>query len=173
MKSKRTWLLLAGLICAALLTLVYLKERDPMHDRVHSKERREWKGAAIEKIQKRVDDPAWLDKELATVKATHEQERYLTRNWLSDDILLFENGEWIAYASHCAKEDARIFDIFIGCGSDGRWYYSTYHFCAGMVVLRMEGRPQSLVSFIQDCSLREFDGHSDECLKQTWPPKTP
>ena len=84
------------------------------------------------------------------------------------------NGEWIAYTNICRKQDFKIQDLFIGRASDGKWYYSTYHFCIDMVVLRMredmlEPRPGSVKQFADEYYLKEFDGRSDECLRKTWP----
>jgi len=88
---------------------------------------------------------------------------------------MMKNGEWIAYANICQKEDWRIHDIFIERASDGQWYYSTFQFCTGMIVLRMqgeaEGQPESVPKFVQEYYLRPFDGRSDECLGTTWPLK--
>jgi hypothetical protein len=81
------------------------------------------------------------------------------------------NGEWMAYRNVCAKEEDRIADLVIGRGSDGKWYYSTFHFCIGMLNLRTMEQPESLPRFQTEYFLQEFDGHSDECLKKTWPPK--
>jgi hypothetical protein len=39
-----------------------------------------------------------------------------------------------------------------------------------MVVLRMEEQSDDLAAFSKSYYLREFDGHSDECLQKTWPP---
>ncbi len=87
-------------------------------------------------------------------------------------IIVMTNGQWMAYRNVCAKEKEGIPDLFLGRGSDGRWYYSTYHFCIRMIVLKdMLGQPESLAQFVQEGFLREFDGHSDECLKKTWPLK--
>jgi hypothetical protein len=82
------------------------------------------------------------------------------------------DGEWMAYRNIGAKEQGRIPDLFIGRGCDGRWYYSTYHFCTGMAVLKaaME-QPKTLAKFRADCFLQEFDGRPDEFLKRTWPLK--
>ena len=80
------------------------------------------------------------------------------------------NGDWLAYANICQKEDSRIQDLFLGRGSDGRCYYSTYHFCKGMIGLKMEEQADDLVEFAKTYCLRQFDGHSDECLQKTWPP---
>lgn len=78
-------------------------------------------------------------------------------------------GDWIAYTNICQKQDRRIEDLFIGRGSDGQWYYSTFHFCKGMLVLRGEDRPEDLRSFAKGYFLRTFDGRSDESLRKTWP----
>jgi len=170
MKAKLKWLLLAGVLGLALLAFAFL--RDPMHGRLHAKARKQWKDAAIANIERRVADVASLERELATIKAGLEANGSDADGWFNKNTLLLKNGDWIAYASQCSKEDGRIHDIFIGRASDGKWYYSTYHFCVGMLVLRMDGRPESLPKFISDCSLREFDGRSDECLNRTWPPMT-
>lgn len=79
------------------------------------------------------------------------------------------NGDWLAYANICHKQDGRIRDLFLGRGSDGRWYYSTFHFCNQMIVLKMEEQSTNLVEFAKTYYLREFDGRSDECLQKTWP----
>ena len=85
------------------------------------------------------------------------------------------NGDWIAYSNVCSKQNRRIHDLFIGRGSDGKWYFSTYHFCINMIALRIrtdiEGAHGSLLEFSNDCYLSEFDGSSDVCLQKTWPPK--
>ncbi len=149
------------------LALAHLVFRPP--DLNQAKWRREWKDATISLLEKRVADAGWVTQELAAVKAKLAAEGEEDDGWFSSNLLLLKNGDWIAYASRCRKEDWRIPDIFIGRGSDGKWYYSTYHFCRGMLALRVDDRPESLTKFITSYSLREFDGHSDECLKKTWP----
>lgn len=90
--------------------------------------------------------------------------------WISEDLIVMTNGQWIAYRNVCQKEGERIPDLFLGRGSDGRWYYSTYHFCVRMLNLKdVMGQPKSLTEFRQTYYLREFDGHSDECLKEPRP----
>ena len=83
--------------------------------------------------------------------------------------MLVKNGDWIIYASRCHKQDPRVYDIFIGRASDGKWYYSSYHFCIGMFVLAFDGQPCDLPAFIKQYHLREFDGESDDALQKTWP----
>jgi len=88
--------------------------------------------------------------------------------WLTDQIILTRKGEWLAYANSCQKQDGGIADIFLARGSDGSWYYSTYHFCVGMVVLRMDEQPEDLATFAKTYFLQAFDGQSDDCLQRTW-----
>lgn len=89
-------------------------------------------------------------------------------------MILMQSGEWLVYKSHCNKRPPHyVSDIFLAKGSNGKWFYSTYHFCVGMLVLRMDQdiQPPSLDYFVTEYDLREFDGKSDECLKATraWP----
>jgi len=136
-------------------------------DRLHAKARKQWKAAAISQIDQKVHDTRWLESELLELK---KQSVADSERWVSENMILATNGDWIVCASKCSKEDWKIHDIFIGRASDGKWYYSTYHFCVGKMVLKMETQPASLKDFVQSYSLREFDGQSDECLKRTWPP---
>ena len=85
-------------------------------------------------------------------------------------IILTRKGEWLAFANRCQKQDGRIPDIFLARGSDGRWYYSTYHFCIDMINLRSEEQPEDLADIGRAYFLQTFDGHSDDCLQKTWPP---
>ena len=140
-------------------------------DRLHTKARKEWKEKAIAEIGRRVGDVKWLAAETNTLAAIAAKDSSDSDAWLSDQLVLMTNREWIAYASECIKQDPRIHDIFIGRGSDGKWYYSTFHFCVGMLELRTGDQPESLAKFAESYSLREFDGSSDECLNLTWPPK--
>lgn len=134
-----------------------------------SRARREWKNSAITDISSRAGDPDWVKNELAGL-AANGTDPYDPDTWLSPNLILMRNGDWLVYASVCHKRDRRIRDIFLARGSDGQWYYSTYHFCIGMINLTMNDQPQDLESFIKEYYLRTFDGQSDECLKKTWPP---
>lgn len=167
MKAKQKWLLLAGVLGLAAVAFVFL--RDPMHGRLHAKARKEWKEAATADIERKTADRAWVEREIAAVKDKLGTQGEGEANWLSGEMLLMKDGSWITYAAKCSKEDSRIHDIFIGWSSDGKWYYSTFHFCIKMFDLRYEDQPQNLAQFITAFSLREFDGRSDECLNKTWP----
>ncbi len=148
-------LLLAGIATAVFLRVPSLK----------LSARREWKERSIAEISACIAGSAWPGNELALLKT-----RTGEAGWLSDHMILMRNGDRLAYANSCQKQDGRMPDIFLARGSDGLWYYSTYHFCIGMIVLRMEEQPEDLVGFTNTYFLRTFDGHSDDCLQKTWPP---
>ena len=133
-----------------------------------------WKNGAIPTIAKLAEDRAWREKEIKLVATETNDQRVIASGWLTDNLILMENGEWLVYKSHCSKEKPHaVRDIFLAKGSDGNWYYSTFHFCVGMVGLRLEQetQPTSLAAFAHEYNLRQFDGRSDECLKETatWP----
>ncbi len=155
-------------VCAAMAGLVFFFGVPP---RLDSKARKQWKEKAIAEIARQTKDTTPFLKEIGAMKTRPSVKSEWDR-WISEDVVLMTNGEWVAYRNICAKEKGRIPDLFIGRGSDGKWYYSTYHFCIGMIVLRtMMDQPESLAKFRADCFLQEFDGRSDECLKTTWPLK--
>ncbi len=155
------------MLCVAALGLAVLMGGE----RLNSKARKEWKEKAIVEVAQQTSDTAQVRKEIESLKTKPSGDSEWDR-WISDDIIVMTNGEWMAYRNTCAKEEGRIPDLFLGRGSDGKWYYSTYHFCIGMIVLKtMMDQPESLTKFRSDGYLREFDGHSDECLKKTWPLK--
>lgn len=162
--NRRITILVLGLcvLVAGVLVALFV-ERDPLR----TKQRRAWKDQAIQKIERRLGDRQALEAEMARIGqavATGPAQDA----WIGDDLLVMKNGDWIACENICRKEDSRIHDLFVGRGSDGKWYYSTFHFCRGKVVLRMEVQPDSLAQFVDGYWLVPFDGRSDDCLKPTW-----
>ncbi len=170
---KRVLPLVSVACMTALIGIAIAYHALGLHDPNFNRWRREWKDTTVASLAKQSADSAWVAKEISAVKAKLAAQGEEDDGWFSGNLLLLKNGDWIAYASRCSKEDWRIRDIFIGRASDGNWYYSTYHFCRGMLSLRVDDRPESLAKFIATYSLREFDGRSDECLKKTWPTPQP
>lgn len=132
--------------------------------------RRAWKEKAIAEISSQVADPMWPSNEVARLSHLGTSDPSDSDRWLSERLILMRNGDWLTYRSVCQKENRRIADLFIARGSDGRWYYSTFHFCVGMLDLKVEDQSEDLPAFVKTYYLRPFDGHSDECLQKTWPP---
>ncbi|MCY2952811.1 MAG: hypothetical protein NTU53_12685 [Planctomycetota bacterium] len=132
--------------------------------------RRDWKNQAVAEIVKLAADSQWLSQELAAVRKRCPPGSRFEGAWFSKDLALAGDDQWLIYKSKCSKEDWRIDDIFIAKASNGKWYYSTYHFCIGMLCLKIDIQPRDLDALISKYALREFDGQSDDALKTTWPP---
>ena len=165
--TKRRLTILGVVICALAggVTVAVLAKGG----RLHAKPRREWKAQAIAQIERRINDRQALQIEINRIVRTSPASRS-AGSWVGDGVLVMKNGDWIACKNICSKENWRIHDLFIGRGSDGKWYYSTFHFCIGMTVLRhMESwQPDSLAQFADAYWLVPFDGRSDLCLNATW-----
>ena len=166
----KKWLRIAGAV--VLLVAISFAAVVRQGHQLKSSARRNWKQKSIAEIVARVADSAWPSNELARLQASNISNPGAYETWLSDRIVVTRKGEWLAYANICRKEDRSIYDLFLARGSDGRWYYSTYHFCIGMVVLRMDEQPADLAGFTKKYFVRTFDGQSDECLQKTWPPES-
>jgi hypothetical protein len=150
-------IIIVGLLaCAATAVIVYALKKADVH---HSAERRAWKNAAINAIEES------LRENPATPAAAGEEAEWMSAEWIH-----CMNGDWLAYRQQCHKQDPKVHDIFIAKGSDGRWYYSDYHFCVGAMVLDSDGQPESLKQFKDAYYLVEFDGDSDDALNPTWNP---
>ena len=157
-------LALAG-IATSLIILLPVGEQA----RLHASARKRWKEQAIADVMKRSADGPSVTNELAALRETSKSGD--DRDWIGINALLMVNGEYLIYSDINSKEDGRIYDLFIARGSDGRWYYSTFHFCMNMVSARMEDPPGSIAAFAATFFAKEFDGCSDECLRKTWPVK--
>ena len=158
---KRAAIIIAIAVIVIAGSILLFLPRGPLY----TPERKAWKKNAIVKINQRYAD---RDAVMADVQKIARIAPRAYGQWFSDDIVVMENGEWIVCQSMCHKQDRKIHDIFIGRGSDGKWYYSTFHFCVGKTVLSMQSQAASLAEFIREYSLVEFDGKSNECLKATW-----
>ena len=166
-------------LCAVVLGVVIFVGGPEPQVGLYSKARRQWKDNAIAQIAKQTSDPAAVLKEIEAMKSTPKDSEWWD-TWISKDLIVMTNGQWLAYRQVCYKEEtqfpeqAQIPDIFLGRGSDGRWYYTTFHFCVNMQNLSEEtkafpslGLPGSLNQFSNRYCLQEFDGQSDQCLKDT------
>jgi hypothetical protein len=164
--KKRKIGVLAGVIVvvAAVAAAFWLKANVGLR----GKARRVWKENAVSFISKDMGDPNWPASETAQLKSP-SPGGIPGNTWITSRLVLMKNGEWMAYRNICRKEDWRIPDLFIGCGSDGKWYYSSFHFCIGMVVPMKNDSPPTLADFVDWYYLKEFDGRSDDCLNWSLP----
>lgn len=166
MKRYRLKIVAVVLIVAVVCAGVWLKANVGTHSRT----RKAWKNAAVARMAEAVADSGWPASEIAKLTPPSDKEAIPGDTWIAPRLILMKNGEWIAYASISWHENWRVRDLFIGRGSDAKWYYSNYHFCADMLVARThEIQPPTLADFITWHYLRKFDGRSDDCLESTWP----
>jgi len=162
---KRRKVILLGFLLLIIFCFAVFPRLDPLT----SKHRIAWKNEAIISLIKRMDDPAWLNNERNRLQSIASKDTDESSGWLSSHLILMKNGDWLNFESISHKENPRIYDFFIAKGSDGHWYYSTYHFCKDNVALKMDDQSGSLPEFVKNYSLQSFDGKSDDCLKKTWP----
>jgi hypothetical protein len=133
---------------------------------ITGRERAHWKTGALERLATLSIANKEISQELETLKAGRGAagER---QQWAGEHVLLMTNGEYIVYEYRHGRNDYFPPHLFLGHCSDGRWLYSSYHFCNSMAMVQGDDPPGSIAEFAKAYSTREFDGKSDECLKMT------
>lgn len=135
----------------------------------HQRARADWKTAALAGLGGLSITNEDFNRELELVRAKRGAGEH--QQWTGKRILLMTNDEYLVYASRHGFNSGFVDHLFLARASDGRWYYSTYHFCNGMVGIMSDDPPGSIAEFVRTYSARQFDGKSDECLQHTWPVK--
>jgi hypothetical protein len=148
-------LILVGLVFGGWSALNYKYERV----------RAEWKTAALVRLAGISPANLEVSQELETLKASRATEK--DQEWVGTRTLLMTNGEYIVYEYRHGRNDYFPPHLFLGRCSDGRWLYSSYHFCNGLLSVRRDDPPGSIAEFAERYFARAFDGKSDECLKIT------
>jgi hypothetical protein len=134
-----------------------------------ARDRANWKGPALQRLAALSVTNEEIIQELGELKATSQPS--FGFGWAGDRVLLMTNGEYIVFAFRHGANNGFVDHLFLGHGSNGKWLYSTYHFCNQMAGVSSEDPPGSIAEFEKRYAALEFDGTSDECLKHTWPPK--
>jgi hypothetical protein len=132
-----------------------------------ARERAQWKGPTLGRLAGLSVTNEQISTELDQIRNPTPS---LNFGWAHEHVLLMTNGQYIIYAFRHGANNGFVDHLFLGHGSDGRWLYSTYHFCNSMAGVAGDDPPGSIAEFEKHYSVREFDGKSDECLKHTWPP---
>ncbi len=130
--------------------------------------RKQWKERVLGQLAESARSSETIRRELDDLKGGPKPN--LDFGWTHENVLLMTNGEYIVYAHRHGANNGFVDHLFLGHGSDGRWLYSTYHFCNRMVAVQGDAPPGSIDEFAERYSARQFDGKSDECLQPTWPP---
>jgi hypothetical protein len=132
--------------------------------------RRNWKDQIVVEVARLATDREWIGRQTAAIEKQLSESPHENGTWVGQQIVVMKDGQWVVFKSECVHRHQLLGDIFIGEASNGRWYYSSFHFCCEMVVPRMNDQPADLDAFIRDYCLREFDGKSDEAIEPTWTP---
>jgi hypothetical protein len=135
----------------------------------YERARTSWKATTLPRLSSLSITNEEIRQELEALKAGPTPN--MDFGWAHDHVLLMTNGEYLIYASRHGFNNGLVNHLFLARGSDGRWLYSTYHFCNVMAAVRRDPPPGSIIEFTKKYSAREFDGKSDECLQKTWPLK--
>lgn len=130
-------------------------------------QRVEWKTATLPRLAQLSLANEEIALELEMLKANRSTGTY--PEWTGEQVLLMKNNEYLIFAFRHGFNTGLVDHLFLARGSDGRWLYSTYHFCGSMVGVLGDEPPSSIAEFAKRYSAREFDGTSDECLQHTWP----
>lgn len=165
MRSRATAVALKALtflflIVMALAGVWWIAKAQAAHQRAL------WKETALERLAAFTITNETVRQELEELKAGPTPNVDL--GWAHENVLLMTNGEYIVYAHRHGRNSGFVDHLFLGRGSDGRWLYSTFHFCNSMVGA-FQDAPGSIDEFAEIYFAREFDGKSNECLKRTWP----
>jgi hypothetical protein len=131
----------------------------------YQRERATWKTATLGQLAATSLTKEDIARDLAPWSTPEDQA------WTGETVLLMKNGEYLIFAFHHGFNNGFVDHLFLAHGSDGHWYYSTYHFCNSMVTISSDGQPGSIAEFASRYAVREFDGKSDVCLEHTWPPR--
>jgi hypothetical protein len=157
------WIALPVVLLAALVAL-------PVSYRWKWDEARAtWKTAALQRLATAATNQPGIAADFEQIRP--EPDGSETDLWTGEHVLLMANGEYLIYEFWHGSNSGYPDHLFLARSSDGRWFYSTYHFCNGMAGVRSDDQPASLKAFAETCAAREFDGKSDQCLEHTWPEK--
>jgi hypothetical protein len=132
---------------------------------ITSRQRTLWKTGALIRLTALSITNEVINEELKSLKASQGGTNQM--EWTGEHVLVMTNGDYIIYEYRHGRNDHFPPHLFLGHCSDGRWLYSSYHFCNGMAMVCPEDPPGSITEFAKRYSAREFDGKSDECLKET------
>jgi hypothetical protein len=135
----------------------------------YNRERANWKAWALPHLVRQSVTNEEMRDEFEALKAGPGDEKFFV--WARKNIVMMTNGEYLVYAFRHGFNSGFVDHLFLARGSNGHWYYSTYHFCMDMAGILGSGdrQPGSISEFAGRYSVREFDGKSDECLRHTWP----
>ncbi len=122
-------------------------------DKVKGAAAEKFKEEAVQKIGDCLKDKNWIAEQKAAIKKKNADNEG-SKAFFTDSLILFANGDWLAYAANSESDDMVVGDVLVGKGSDGKTYFSSYQFKKGLSVLVFMGQPASLKTFVKDYELK-------------------
>jgi hypothetical protein len=167
MKSSRRFRkgVFVSLFVILLIAVLGIACRELMRYR-YERARANWKTEALRQLSEMSFTNEMIRTELEQLRTPVPNLDY---GWAHDHVILMTNGEYLVYSWRHAFNSGFVKHLLLAHGTDGKWYFSTYHFCNRLTVLHIDKPAGSIAEFCQKYSVREFDGKSNECLKRTWP----
>ena len=165
-KPRRRFRIAAVLLAAMIVIVAVLVGGWWFAKQKVTRERSDWKITTLERLAERMTADAVIGRELEQLRAVPSPN--IDFGWAHDNVLLMANGEYIIFAFWHSPYRGFVGDLFLGHTADGRWLYSSYHFCHRMAAVRGDAPPKSIADFEARYFVREFDGQSDDCLHETW-----
>lgn len=98
---------------------------------------------AIEEIEAFTADRERLSLHLRRTKPS------ATYNGIGQRVLVFQDGDWLAYKQESGKSNPCVGDHFVATGADGTWVYSSSHFCIDMLMAHMDAPFLTRSHFLQ------------------------
>jgi hypothetical protein len=156
------------LLAIPVLILVLIAGWRAVAKHRHEQARKAWKDQALVQIAK---TSMTSEEVLTEIDQIKHPTPNLNFGWAHEHVLLMTNGEFLVYAFRHGFNSGFVDHLFLAHGSDGHWYYSTYHFCNRMAGVIGDDQPGSIAEFASRYAVHEFDDRPDVCLLHTWPEK--
>src|SRR4051812_16180878 len=99
-----------------------------------ARHRAQWKAPTLQRLTALSITNEEIQREINDLKARPRP----SQDWANDQVLLMANGEYIIFSFRHGANNGFVDHLFLGHGSNGKWLYSTYHFCNQMAAVSAE-----------------------------------
>ncbi len=155
----------AAVIFGVLGLTIYMRA---VHAR-YVRGRAAWAVAAIQRLSAISPNTEPMRTEILDARTSVVADRGI--HWTGEHVVIMTNGDYLIYEFRHGFNNGFVDHLLIARDNRSRWWFSTYHFCSGMVGVGADVAPASIEEFAARYSAREFDGTAAACLVPTWDPR--